>query len=206
MLQTTIQSWQRSIQRQVKQQPGRTGLLGALLIVLLLAGGRMVLSDKAAPSVALAARQGPTIAGASPAPTESRRDVAGASAAVLNWLDAPAAPLMRNPYYIRYEIFPPDATKPQETLGGRGFWDEIAKSLTVAVDEEEKKHEKLQDLQRRASELRVASVMMGPSPRALIDDKLVGEGDVVANFRVLKIEARRIIVEAEGIRLEIQMK
>jgi hypothetical protein len=46
---------------------------------------------------------------------------------------------------------------------------------------------------------------MGPNPRAVINGELVGEGDVVAEFRVLKIEARRIVIEREGIRLEITM-
>ena len=40
----------------------------------------------------------------------------------------------------------------------------------------------------------------------MINGKLIAEGDVVASFRVLKIEPRRIIVEREGIRLEILMK
>ena len=54
--------------------------------------------------------------------------------------------------------------------------------------------------------MKLQSTMMGPQPKALVNGELVGEGDVVAAFRVLKIEARRIIVEREGIRLEIQMK
>jgi len=48
--------------------------------------------------------------------------------------------------------------------------------------------------------------MMGPQPKALVNGEFVGEGSVVASFRVLKIEARRMIVEREGIRLEIVMK
>ncbi len=55
---------------------------------------------------------------------------------------------------------------------------------------------------------------MGTRPKAVINGDLVGEGDLVASgtgrartqFRVLKIEPRRIIVEREGIRLEIPMK
>jgi hypothetical protein len=55
---------------------------------------------------------------------------------------------------------------------------------------------------------------MGATPKAVVDGELVGEGDLVATksgesrieFRVLKIEARRIIVEREGIKLVIQMK
>jgi len=48
--------------------------------------------------------------------------------------------------------------------------------------------------------------MMGPVPKAMIDGQLVGEGSVVADFRVLKIESRKVIVEREGIMLAIQMK
>jgi hypothetical protein len=40
----------------------------------------------------------------------------------------------------------------------------------------------------------------------MVNGDLVGEGSVVANFRIVSIEARRIIVEREGIRLEIDMK
>jgi len=35
---------------------------------------------------------------------------------------------------------------------------------------------------------------------------MVGEGEVVAQFRVTEIRARSVIVEREGIRLEIPMK
>ena len=61
-------------------------------------------------------------------------------------------------------------------------------------------------VQRQAAEMRLQSTVMGAKPKAVIDGALVGEGDVVAQFRVLKIEARRITVEREGIKLEIQMK
>jgi hypothetical protein len=47
---------------------------------------------------------------------------------------------------------------------------------------------------------------MGPQPKAMIEGKLVNEGEVAAGFRVLKIEPRRITIEREGIVLEIQMK
>jgi hypothetical protein len=47
---------------------------------------------------------------------------------------------------------------------------------------------------------------MGETPKALIDGELVGEGDMVGSFRVLRIEPRRIIVERDGVRLEIPMR
>ena len=56
---------------------------------------------------------------------------------------------------------------------------------------------------RDASKLQLQTIVMGASPRAVIDGEMVGIGSVVAGFRVSKIEARRIIVEREGIKLEI---
>ena len=64
----------------------------------------------------------------------------------------------------------------------------------------------LANYQAEAAKLRLDSIMWGTQPKAMIDGKLVAEGDVVALFRVLKIEPRRIIVEREGIRLAILMK
>jgi hypothetical protein len=59
---------------------------------------------------------------------------------------------------------------------------------------------------QEAEQLRPTSTIPGANPKAMINGMLVGEGDVVASFRVIKIEARRILVEREGIRLEIPMK
>jgi hypothetical protein len=55
--------------------------------------------------------------------------------------------------------------------------------------------------------------MGGPRPAALVNGQMVREGDVVAtgsgasrtSYRVLKIEARRVFLEREGIRSEIPL-
>ena len=88
-----------------------------------------------------------------------------------------------------------------------------AKSLPTQADQKEQRltpaeilRQQAGQLQAEAFRLQLQSTVMGAKPKAVIDGALVGEGDVVAQFRVLKIEARRIIVEREGIKLEIQMK
>jgi hypothetical protein len=67
----------------------------------------------------------------------------------------------------------------------------------------------------QARQFRLQSTLMGgPQPAALIDGQMVREGDVVArgsgasrtSYRVLKIEARRVILEREGIRSEIPLE
>jgi hypothetical protein len=90
----------------------------------------------------------------------------------------------------------------------------LEKSLTLRADVRRERQILMENLQQQASQLRLQTTVMGASPKAVIDGELVGEGDVVAarsgdgraSFRVLKIEARRIIVEREGIKLAIQMK
>lgn len=67
---------------------------------------------------------------------------------------------------------------------------------------------------RQARQIRLQSTMeTGAGPMALVDGRLVREGDVVATgtgsdragYRVLRIEARRILLEREGVRLEVGM-
>ena len=66
----------------------------------------------------------------------------------------------------------------------------------------------------QARQIRLQSTLAdGAKPTALVNGRLVREGDVVAigtgrartEFRVLRIEARRILLEHEGIGLEVQM-
>jgi len=78
--------------------------------------------------------------------------------------------------------------------------------MTSRADVKKERQILVENLARQASQLRLQSTIMGASPKAVIDGGLVGEGDVVATFRVLRIEPRRITVEREGIKLEIQMK
>lgn len=204
MPETTVNSAKAKIIAVIQQDPRKAGVLGALLLLLVLLLLRYLLSGSTVPSVAAA--MGVMQSGQKSAPSAGAISGPRASSPVISWLARPAPALDRNLFAVKLELFPPDVTKSPSESAGEGFWAEIAKSLNDQADQQEKKHEMLLDLHAQASALRVTSVMMGPSPRAMINDKLVGEGDVVAEFRVLKIEARRIFVERAGIRLEIQMQ
>ena len=138
-----------------------------------------------------------------------------AVAALRAWMDAAPTPLGRNLFAINLERFPQDGNRTATAgEGAVGFWDELAKSMTSRADVRRERQVLLENLQQQASQLRLQSTLMGATPKAVIDGEMVSEGDVVAcgsgetrtTFRVLKIEPRRIIVEREGIKLEIQMK
>jgi hypothetical protein len=204
MTESRITNLGRKAQSLIQQDPRKAGILGALLLVLAFMIVRYVMSAQR-PDVAHGSHAGLRVDDPLTGAVAKEKSAAAASP-VMTWLEQPPRPITRNLFALKLELFPPEVTKSEPIQEVRGFWDEIAKSLTDQVDQQEKKQEMLQHLQQQASALQVASVMMGAVPKAIINDKLVGEGDVVAEFRVLKIEAWRIVVEREGIRLEIQMK
>ena len=64
----------------------------------------------------------------------------------------------------------------------------------------------IQNLRQQAGQLQLTSTVMGPRPKAVINGQMVGEGEIVAQFRVVKIDARSAVVERDGVRLEIAMQ
>ena len=215
------------ILRAVRNDPQKAGILTVLVAILVVLQVRLQMSAKeAGPSTAIAGTRGAASGPAGAGGTNNPPPLAGgvntnngvtnlsdptkpldAAAALRSWMDAPGTPLTRNLFAVELERFPADANRIRTAdKDGVGFWDELAKSMTFRADVRRERQVLIENLARQASQLRLQSTIMGASPKAVIDGDLVGEGDVVANFRVLKIEPRRIIVEREGIKLEIQMK
>jgi hypothetical protein len=125
------------------------------------------------------------------------------------WMHAPVTPISRNLFSVKLDYFPSDGSRAPHgvrTPADGEFWGRLEKSLMLQADQRDKRENLLANYKDQAAKLRLDSIIWGAQPKAMIDGKLVAEGDVVASFRVLKIEQRRIIVEREGIRLEIQMK
>lgn len=213
----------------VKNDPQKAAMLTVLVAILVVLQVRLQMSQKdGGPSRAVANTAAPGSSDHAPAhgtggsgsgsssgsgsggatddPFSSARPQ-DAATALRAWMDAPSAPLTRNLFAIELERFPYDANRVHKPdKAAVGFWDELAKSMSFRADVRKERQILVENLARQASELRLQSTIMGASPKAVIDGGLVGEGDVVASFRVLKIEPRRIIVEREGIKLEIQMK
>jgi hypothetical protein len=206
----------------VMVDPKRAGLLGALLVVLAVMCLRLTLGGTS-PRAAVAS----TIANLTGTKTAIERSLASPtseSPELTRWLAAPIDLSDRNLFAVRYERFPQDGSRAvgNTVAEPEGFWDELAKSMSTQADVKKRRQYLVENVQRQAASLKLQSTLMnGQHPRALINGTQVGEGDVVATasgetrggdsgngpveFRVLKIEARRIIVEREGVKLEIQM-
>ena len=194
-----------------KADPKKAGVLAVLLTVLGTMWVRMAASDGGGPQQAGAA----TAAAASDNEVHHRAQTAGrgmlstaASAALTEWRAAPVSPIVRNLFAVQLDNYATDGAAPATpiTRGDDGFWDELAKSLSSQADQSKQRQIRTDNAVREAAKMNLQTIVMGASPKAVIDGEMVGEGSVVAGFRVSKIEARRVIVEREGIKLEIPMK
>ena len=197
------------IQTAIKSDPKKTGFLSVLLVVLFVMVGRMMLSSggKSMPALAAAATGQGSTATFNPATPIQQPQNRTVRAAMQKWAEAPVPQVSRNLFAVRMEYFPVDGSRTSPLLqADDGFWQRLEKSMALQADQRDKRENMIANFKDEAAKLRLESTMMGPQPKAMLNGELVGEGSVVANFRVVSIEARRIIVEREGIRLEIEMK
>ncbi len=128
------------------------------------------------------------------------------------WLGKPIRPLKRNVFELKTEFYRVAGGKVTESAveaGDELFWDRLAKSITSRADQRRQKQIRLENLQLAASKLKLQSTVMGSQARALIDGKLLRLNDVVEaggmTFKLVRIEARRILVERDAVRVEVPM-
>lgn len=206
----TMPAW---VPQAVRTDPKKASVLTVLLAVLLVAGGR-ALMGKSAPAAAQASlstsktiKPAKVVKAAAPV-NVSRVDVA--------WLKAPIGSVSRNLFAIRTENFPlvdgrsENTAKPEAS----GFWESVEKSRSDHADKEKRRENLIDNLKREAAKLALQSTVMGPEPQAIVGRSVVKVGDLISGddsgrglaFRVQTIEPRRIILEREGIRLELRMQ
>jgi hypothetical protein len=199
--------------RQAKADPKKASVLGVLVLVMLVLWLRMMAGGGSGPSRASANITGGSRSdggGGALTSDNYRRPGGGRSTptlkALMEWAQRPIAPLSRNPFVINYDYYPQDGTRPAlpRAPQGDGFWDQLAKSMTARADSIKEHQMLVENLRLQAAQLKVQSTVMGAKPRALINGEFVGEGSIVASFRVSKIEGRRIVLEREGIKLEVR--
>jgi hypothetical protein len=211
-----IRAFADTLVRQAKADPKKATALAVLVTVMavmwyrVMAGGPSSASAYQVPgsfgaSTAFGAGPGTPTSADALRPNRS----AAATAALQEWaLRRPIAPLSHNLFVVNYDLFPTDGARSQEVAirvdRGDGFWDQLAKSMAIKADQMKEHRARVEMIRAEAARLKVQSTLMGASPKALIDGRLVGVGDVVASFRVTRIEARRIVVEREGIKFGLR--
>ena len=212
-----IRQFADKVARQAKADPKKATVLAVLVAVMALMWVR-VLTGGAPASASANVTGGSTGSAFAPTPPDGLRPISGrqtaATAALQEWArDHAVVPLTRNLFITSYDAFPTDggrttATTPTEPTvrveRGDGFWDQLAKSMADRADQIKEHRARVDTIRAEAAKLRVQSTLMSAAPKALVNGRLVGLGDVVASFRVTKIEARRIVVEREGIKFALR--
>jgi hypothetical protein len=198
------------LKQAVAADPKRSGALAILAVLLIALIGRTIMQSggKAVPATASAAKTAPSAGTGSKtaAGAAAFQPLVGVSAAMQKWSEQAVPPISRNIFAVRMEYFRVEGSRtPQSGQQDEGFWARLEKSMAQQADQKDKRENLIANYRAEAAKLRLQSTMMGSQPRAMVNGELVREGSVVASFRVERIEARRIIVEREGIRLEIQM-
>ncbi|HEV2293494.1 MAG TPA: hypothetical protein VGR35_06530 [Tepidisphaeraceae bacterium] len=194
-----------------KADPKKAVVLVVLVAVLGTMWLRMAMKDGGGPQGA-----GAATAAASDNEVLARVGTAGrgtvisatSAAALAEWRAAPVSPIVRNLFTIPLDHYAHAGGRPVAPVSRveEGFWEELAKSLSSRADQNKQRQIRIDNAVRDAGRMQLQTIVMGASPKVVIDGEMVGEGSVVAGFRVSKIEARRIIIEREGIKLEIPMK
>ena len=88
-----------------------------------------------------------------------------------------------------------------------GFWDQLAKSLAAKADQEKARGILRDNVRAKASRLDLQSTgMFNGVPKAMVNGVIVQEGDTIEGFRIMQIETKRIVVELEGIQVEVIFK
>jgi hypothetical protein len=197
--------------RAAKADPKKAGVLAVLVAVLATMWARMAMNGGAGPSGAGAATVAKSDNGSTAGKSQAGRvpgPSAASAAALVDWRKEAVSPIVRNLFSVQLDYYGQQGAVPAGPVarGEDGFWDELAKSLSSQADHNKQRQIRTDNAIRDAAKLQLQTIVMSAAPTAVIDGEMVGEGSVVAGFRVLKIEARRIIVEREGIKLEIPMK
>ena len=208
MEQSDFQYWLADSLASFKANRKKTTVLLALVAVLLITGGRLLLPHHGA-SEALASALSPPAPSFlldMPAITEDAAKSASLSR-LTRWAEVPAVPPGRNLFQIDLSMYSSDGSRPKSSGGSARdtFWHDLEKSMTDRADQEKQRQVLVDALKADAGNLKLQTTIDGSSPKAIVNGILVGEGDVVAKFRIVRIENRRITVEREGIRFEVRM-
>jgi hypothetical protein len=162
-------------------------MMGALVAVALLLWGRLLL--KQVPRVATAE---PTAQVAIPATAAEVVAVAQPKYPVIQIAFAP--PLGRDLFALDPQDYP--------AAPGVGSYNvRSAKSPAQTADEPSGPAQ----VQQQSLNLRLASVVLGEPPRAVINDRLIQIGQEIDGFVLVAIEPRSVVVEKDNVQVRIRL-
>lgn len=204
---TVKTSWSDKLTTTFRASPGKISTAGGLAVILMVLWARFLFWGHHPAAASGAVTQ--TSVGSLPA---IRRTLASArtgddAASLQAWARRPVQPMARNPFAIPLDFYPRDGTKvSDDSASPGGYWDLVRKSMSSRADQQEQRQILIDNVRIAADALKLQSTVTGAHPGAMMNGQMVREGDSVAGFRVVKIEARQVIVEREGVQLAVLME
>jgi len=203
-----LTSWSEKAMAAVRASPGKSSILTGLVVIMAVAWIRVLVGGHTNPASAQAA----ATSAAPPAmvfveePADSHHPAEQGGTSFQQWARQPVGPLSRNPFAVPLDCYPTDTSKNDDPAStGTGYWNLVSKSMSSRADQQEQRQILIDNVRIAAEALKLDSTIMGAAPGAMVNGEMVREGSVVDGFRVLKIEARQLIVEREGVKLAITM-
>ena len=199
-------SWFEKMTGAFRASPGRSSTVGGLVLIFVAAWARLLAMGHT-PSAAHGAigSVAPGAAGAIEPPAQRRPAETGPS--LQQWVRQPIGPLTRNPFAIPFDRYPRDGSKTTaQSAQENGYWDLLRKSMSSRADQLEQRQILVDNIRIAAEALKLESTIVGPTPGAIVNGQMVREGSDIAGFHVLKIEARQVVVEREGVKLAVPME
>ena len=197
--------WSEKVWGAFRASPGRSSTIGGLVLILVAAWARLLVMGHA-PSAAHGAIA--SVAPGMPGPIEppAQRRSAEAASLLQQWVRQPVGPLSRNPFAIPFDCYPRDGSKTAaQSADGNGYWDLLRKSMSSRADQLEQRQILVDNIRIAAEALKLESTIVGATPGAIVNGRMVREGSNIDGFRVLKIGARQMVVEREGVKLAVTM-
>jgi hypothetical protein len=201
--QISVLSWSEKLSQNIRRSPQKAAMLAGLAVILAVMWARMMMGGGGPGGAAAAIPPSPIMTAPNDLPAMGRAD---RTTLLLQWARQPIVPMRRNLFAIPFAYYVNEQTPVTSATGTDGFWSLLAKSLSIQADQQTQRQALVQAMVTSAGSLRLESIMLGATPTAMINGKMVREGNTVDGFRIRKIEARRIIVDNEGVELAITMK
>jgi hypothetical protein len=189
-----------------KESPAKSSAVTGLAVILVIAWVRLIVGGKTSPTPAQAAStHGPAAVKTAETDESASYEKPDSNSGLRDWAQRPVKPLARNPFAIALDNYPRDGAQADVQTVGNSYWDLVKKSMSARADQQEERQILMDNVRIAAGALKLQSTIMGAQPGAMLNGELVREGSVVAGFRVVKIEARQVIVEREGVKLALMM-
>jgi hypothetical protein len=200
MIETTREDeggWLGQLRATVKRHPRQAWVLVVLLFVMAALWAKVLISGRL-PSIAAAEQA--TVAAASAEISDETADHATHRLTLTQWAQQPTDPIKRNLFAVPIESYPIDPSHPPPS-------DSSAKSPSSSADQNRERQVLEAQAEAAAAHLNLEGIVLGAAPRAWINGVLVGLNQSVSDtgFTVVKIEARRIIIQRDGVQVELSM-